>query len=175
MISRKFSDEKIRILKEHYPKGDWETIFEYFPNQKKVNIKSLARRYGVKRDLSDSLSHQDITGNKYGLLTAICFDHKEKNTVYWKCKCDCGNETVVPIYALVKGTTKSCGCLRHKPAVNSIDLTGQRFGTLTALERLPMYKNQATYYKCICDCGNTSYVSSSNLRLGHTVSCENII
>ena len=35
MMSRKFSEKQIQILKEYYPKGDWDMIFKYFPNQKK--------------------------------------------------------------------------------------------------------------------------------------------
>lgn len=171
MGRNKYTDNQINILKEYYPKGDWDILLKYFPNQKKVNIKSLARRYEIKRDFSDSLSSADITGNKYNKLTAICFDHKKKNTVYWKCRCDCGNETIVPIYALVHGTTKSCGCLKHNTAVNAKDFTGQKFGMLTAIERLSRYKNGETYYKCLCDCGNEKIVKSGNLRSGHTISC----
>ena len=29
----------------------------------------------------------------------------------WKCRCDCGNEKIVPIDYLTKGVTRSCGCL----------------------------------------------------------------
>lgn len=28
----------------------------------------------------------------------------------WRCKCDCGNETIVPSSRLTSGNTKSCGC-----------------------------------------------------------------
>lgn len=62
---------------------------------------------------------KDITGNKYGKLTAIEFAYS--NTYHeriWKCKCDCGNDAYVSIHSLTTGNTKSCGCLsryvRHK-------------------------------------------------------------
>lgn len=35
-----------------------------------------------------------------------------------------------------------------------IDLTGQRFGKLTVLERDYNYPKKGTYWKCQCDCGN---------------------
>lgn len=171
MKFRKFSEEQISALKKYYPLGDWDSLFKYFPNQKKANIKGLARRLDVKRDFSDAVSNTDYTGEKRNLLTAICFDHKEKNTVYWKCKCECGNETVIPIYSFLNGSIKSCGCLRHRPAVNAKDFTGQRFGMLTAIEKLAKYKNGETYYRCLCDCGNEKIVYSGNLSSGHTVSC----
>lgn len=32
---------------------------------------------------------------------------------YWKCKCDCGNETIVLGTSLRTGITKSCGCAKY--------------------------------------------------------------
>lgn len=50
------------------------------------------------------------------------------------------------------------------------DLTGQRFGRLTVLERAPKPSKQ-TYWLCSCDCGNQATVRGSNLRCGKTKSC----
>ena len=46
------------------------------------------------------------------------------------------------------------------------DLTGQRFGRLVVLDRLPKQK-----WKCRCDCGRTNTVRSTHLRSGRTCSC----
>ena len=58
---------------------------------------------------------------------------------------------------------------------NYIDLTGQRFGRLTVLERVPNYKSGKNYdcavFRCKCDCGNETLVASHNLRTGSTTSC----
>lgn len=54
-----------------------------------------------------------------------------------------------------------------------IDLTGCRFGKLTVIERdftKPNSKKRA-FWKCECDCGNFSVVSSSHLRNGEIKSC----
>lgn len=51
------------------------------------------------------------------------------------------------------------------------DLTGQKFGRWTAVERLPHYKNKHTYYKCICECGNVGYVYEYQLTLERSRSC----
>ena len=57
----------------------------------------------------------DMTGKKYGRLTAIKLDHKDKrNECYWLCKCDCGNTTIVSGYKLRTGHTRSCGCYREE-------------------------------------------------------------
>lgn len=53
-----------------------------------------------------------------------------------------------------------------------IDLTGQRFGRLTVIERSgKVTKGRSVYWKCICDCGNETIVSSDNLRKRKTKSC----
>ena len=55
-----------------------------------------------------------LVGERYGRLTVLELDHVEKSRRYWKCKCECGNITVVIEGNLKSGTTKSCGCLRRE-------------------------------------------------------------
>ena len=52
-----------------------------------------------------------------------------------------------------------------------IDLTGQRFGNLTAVQRIRDPDHKRTYWRCRCDCGNYTCVEGGNLRSGHTKSC----
>ena len=52
-----------------------------------------------------------------------------------------------------------------------IDITGERFGQLTAIERIPPTNGTRSHWICKCDCGNVATVSISNLRNGHTTSC----
>lgn len=52
-----------------------------------------------------------------------------------------------------------------------VDLTGQRFYFLTAVEKLPTEKGKPTYWKCLCDCGNYHVASASNLKHGNVKSC----
>lgn len=47
-----------------------------------------------------------------------------------------------------------------------IDLTGQKFGRLTAIER-----EKGSKWLCECDCGNIKIVSAEHLKCGHTKSC----
>ena len=56
----------------------------------------------------------NLLGKKFGRLTVI-----EKSTItkdgqiWWVCRCDCGNITIVRGTTLNKGVVKSCGCLRR--------------------------------------------------------------
>lgn len=45
------------------------------------------------------------------MLTVLGLSEKRvRNTVTWKCKCDCGNITYVNTNQLTSGHCKSCGC-----------------------------------------------------------------
>ena len=50
------------------------------------------------------------------------------------------------------------------------DLTGQKFGRLTVIERDVSIKGRVKWV-CRCDCGNLQSVVTSNLKSGHTKSC----
>lgn len=53
-----------------------------------------------------------------------------------------------------------------------IDLTGQKFGILTVIERDPSKHNgRRRFWKCQCECGRVTSVSTTDLRNGHTKSC----
>lgn len=56
---------------------------------------------------------------------------------------------------------------------NLRDLTGQKFGRLTAESRSPKKRKgqRTSMWNCLCECGKRSIVCSSDLRLGHTRSC----
>lgn len=61
----------------------------------------------------------DLTNQKYGNLLVIDFEETRrgpngKTIRYWKCRCDCGNTTVVSAQNLRNGNTKSCGCYKAK-------------------------------------------------------------
>ena len=57
----------------------------------------------------------DITGQKFGHLTAVEFLGIDKRSM-WRCACSCGKETVVSLSALRSGNTKSCGHLKAEKA-----------------------------------------------------------
>ena len=52
-----------------------------------------------------------------------------------------------------------------------MDLSGQTFNRLTAIELVGRYKNGDGIWKCLCVCGNTVNVLSGNLKRGNSKSC----
>ena len=55
--------------------------------------------------------------------------------------------------------------------MKKLDLTGQRYGRLTAISLSDKKQNGKTFWNCICDCGNYTTVSTNNLRTGKVKSC----
>ena len=62
---------------------------------------------------------RDITGQKFGKLTAIKYvgsdeHYKQK----YECECECGNHVIVYMDSLLRGNTKSCGCIMASKKAN---------------------------------------------------------
>lgn len=60
---------------------------------------------------------KDLTGRKYGRLTVIKpLEERRNGSVVWKTKCECGNELDVMSSSIIRGNTKSCGCIQKEYA-----------------------------------------------------------
>lgn len=114
----------------------------------------------------------DLTGKVFERLTVIERVKSSKKGVYWKCSCSCGNEIVVRGDTLVQGKTISCGCYKKEKSseFNTIDLTGQKFGRLTVIEKIGSDK-YGVKWKCKCSCGNYTEVYGTLLRKHKSSSC----
>ncbi len=57
----------------------------------------------------------DLTGQRFERLLVESYSHSKNKRAQWKCRCDCGNETIREGKSLRNGDTNSCGCfLREK-------------------------------------------------------------
>lgn len=111
-------------------------------------------------------------GDIFGRLTVKEFAEKKNGKRYWLCQCVCGTTKIVQESHLLTGHTKSCGCLsRGMKASRAVDLRGQRFGRLIALEKTAKRKKQCVVWKCLCDCGKEIECSSEMLTRGKVRSC----
>lgn len=111
----------------------------------------------------------DRTGQRFGKLTVLGRDESKSGKVYWLCQCECGNVKSVESYKLKSGNTSSCGCEQyHRPFR---DLSGDKFGMLTVLHRVPNPKSSKALYRCVCECGNEVDVCYSSLVYGDRKTC----
>lgn len=72
----------------------------------------------------------DLAGQRFGRLVALTAVGKARGSATWQCRCDCGNETIVPIRDLRAGNTKSCGCLKRE-TLKQMHVTHGMTGTPT--------------------------------------------
>lgn len=111
--------------------GLW-TVLEYDSNVKKWKCKcdcgnvSYVPTYNLKSGKSKSCGCQrnkklqkerliDMTGMRFGMLTVLSIDSKEKGKKWkWLCQCDCGEQTLVTGSDLRSMQQVSCGCLKSK-------------------------------------------------------------
>jgi hypothetical protein len=76
-----------------------------------------------------------LTGNRYGKLVALEWARGSR----WRCRCDCGKETVVLTANLTRGNTASCGCIRN--------IKSSKRATKHGLSNTPAYKSWASIKK----------------------------
>ena len=112
----------------------------------------------------------DLVGNTYGRLTVIeKLEKFKRNRTYYRCKCSCGNETIVYGGSLSNGETKSCGCIVSEK--NRVDISGKRFTKLVAIKPVGTNNKQNVVWQCQCDCGNLINCTTVSLTSGNTKSC----
>lgn len=56
----------------------------------------------------------DITGKRFGNLTALYVAGKSGRENVWRCECVCGGWSDVRLSNLKSGNTQTCGCVRRK-------------------------------------------------------------
>jgi hypothetical protein len=70
-------------------------------------------KYGFVTGKKRRKSRRDLASKVFGRLTVL--EDSGRSTRYgsviWLCRCSCGKETLVVAVNLLKGITKSCGCL----------------------------------------------------------------
>lgn len=106
----------------------------------------------------------DYTNKQFGKLTCLYRTISNSSGTVWVCQCECGNIKPMSIQKIKNRKNPTCGCGTSK------DITGQRFGSLIALKKVPS-KNGKTYWLCQCDCGNQKEIQTTHLLEGSTQSC----
>ena len=82
----------------------------------------------------------DVTDQRFGRLVAIEFIPDDSKFSKFRCVCDCGVQKTVFTQSLIRGLTKSCGCLQKELAAKAKKTHGQ----WTKLETLRSKKNDYT-------------------------------
>lgn len=68
------------------------------------------------------LEEEDLVGKRFGRWTITGIDRRENRQIYVNVTCDCGTKSVVPYHSsLVRGMSRSCGCLSAELASQRMD------------------------------------------------------
>ncbi len=115
---------------------------------------------------------EDLTGRRFGRLTALRRAEGANGGARWVCLCDCGKEYTALARDLRAGRTTSCGCRRKLDIRSITNIAGQRFGRLIALCPTPRRdKKGSVYWTCLCDCGKELEITEDSLVHGNYRSC----
>jgi len=76
---------------------------------------------------------KELTGKRFGRLKVIEFVETKNNRSFWKCICDCGNETLGRSDALTTGHKASCGCYGKEQRIKA--------NTTHGLTKTPEYRS----------------------------------
>lgn len=69
----------------------------------------------LQKERTSNASFISLIGQRFGKLIAVeRVENNHFNHVCYKCKCDCGGETIVDANNLRNGNTSSCGCIKSK-------------------------------------------------------------
>lgn len=125
-------------------------------------------------------------GNQYGnlLVESINYKKSDEKHTYYNCKCLCGNPNIIIRRGDRLKETSSCGCIKPdmSKSIESLrryaknrekELIGQKFGKLIVIEHAGKIENRynANVWKCLCECGNITFATTSDLKSLHIKSC----
>ncbi|BAL82956.1 hypothetical protein SELR_12480 [Selenomonas ruminantium subsp. lactilytica TAM6421] len=125
---------------------------------------------GCLKSIRDKASI-DLTGKRFGHLTVIArssdTDYKSK----WHCFCDCGNDVYLSTSQLINNQKATCGrnC-KYLRLQNKETLIGKRFHHLTVKRILEISPHDFRLL-CLCDCGEYTLATTSQLTQGIKRSC----
>ena len=126
----------------------------------------------LRKEMAYRANAYNLLGQTFGDLCVVGKSRKRtKMGAYWTCLCSCGYTCEVTASELVSGRKTHCGCKSVKNYATS-DITGQRFGRLTA--QYSTKKRDAkgfVIWHCQCDCGSEADVSYNSLMYCGQTSC----
>ena len=126
----------------------------------------------LRREMARQATAYDLLGQTFGDLRVVGRSRKRtKMGAYWTCLCTCGYTCEATASELVSGRKTHCGCKSTKNYA-SADITGRRFGRLTAQHPTDQRDDKGSViWHCLCDCGNEVDVSYNSLVYSNQISC----
>ena len=119
----------------------------------------------------------DLTGMQFGNYKVIKRVESKYNRARWLCECKCGKRVLHYTCELRSNKVKQCpACHNKERGRNALeDLSGRRYGKLLVLNLVDVSKDDKFEknwaYNCLCDCGNKTIKTRTQLLTRKKVSC----
>lgn len=116
---------------------------------------------------------KDLSNQQFGRWKVLPQYRFKNGRKQWLCLCSCEEKTARYVFEnnLLKGNSKSCGCLsREKAKERYIDLTGRWFGELEVISKAEN-KNGRVAWNCKCKCGEEKVLTSHDLLCDGRQNC----
>jgi hypothetical protein len=116
---------------------------------------------------------QEIPTEPFGELYVESFAYVKGGHPYWHCSCSCGGSTIVRESYLVRGRTRSCGCLRHKTLKGTRkpttpeELEGKTIDDYTIWGVFGSGSSKRLGLRCICGVGENRQASNFLYSTNH--------
>lgn len=115
----------------------------------------------------------DLSNQCFGRWKVLS-EYRYKNGMkQWLCICSCEEKTAKYVYEnnLLRGYSKSCGCLSREMARKRyIDLTDMEFGELKVISKAKNKKGRVAW-NCQCRCGKEKVMTSHDLLCDGRKNC----
>lgn len=120
---------KLVVLKE-YKEGKWPMCTCQCDCGKVVEVRRDSLISGNTTSCGCS-RHEDLTGQRFGKLTALSYEGYKSRAALWRCRCDCDKEIVTLASRLKSGNTRSCGCAVDVTKTLQDRVEGTRLGSIS--------------------------------------------
>ncbi len=108
---------------------------------------------------------KDFIGKRFGMLEVTAYEGKRAGMHRWRCRCDCGRETLVGQTLLQSGKTKSCGCLQAESYQKNLKLfEGTSIAVLESQRKKPSKANTSGYTGVYLDKRTGRWVAQIRLK-----------
>lgn len=142
-------------------------IYTFWKTQECPVCKKRSNSIGVK--IPDSIQYwSDLNEH-----TPFDYSSRSSNSVYWKCNNGKHDDYCRTIKNSVLSNFECPKCHKiksHPNIFNRLELEGQKFGELM-VESFSYVKNGATYWNCLCSCGNHTVKNGNDMKAGKIITC----
>lgn len=139
-------------------------------NDAEVSARRLIRRKVRSCGCLSNPSRKDYIGKRFGRLTVMDYAGnaralgKRGTANYWRCRCDCGSESVVSQTELQSGGTQSCGCLQKERAIEELKIIDGTSVVILERNKRHLRKNNKSGYTGVFCSSNGKWEAYINFK-----------